>query len=404
MQKLGAMNDPYHAFCTDCDAYLEGRGSGPLSGFRFAAKDLFDVKGYRTGGGNPDWRDTHAPAQKTAWAIERLVEAGATMVGKTITDEVSRGIFGENAFYGTPTNPRAPDRVPGGSSSGSAAAVAGHVVDFALGTDTGGSVRVPSSFCGLYGIRTTHGRVPIEGVIAQAPSFDTVGWMARDARTFAYVSAVVLQRNIEKAKPARVLMAEDAFEVAQPLAAQALRSYLDVLSELGVPVESCSLASEECLEELARQQGILQGREAWTTFFDWIDTHNPRFSFEVADNFLRGTHADEKAIASANVVRAKVRERLSSLTTGETLIALPTTPFAAPLRGQKRSAMWALRKPVMALTCIAGMAGTPQISLPVAEVEGLPIGLSLIGARGSDELLAGFALALDERARSNVAS
>ena len=129
-------------------------------------------------------------------------------------------------------------------SSGSAAAVAGHVVDFALGTDTGGSVRVPSSFCGLYGIRTTHGRVPVEGVVAHAPSFDTVGWMARDARTFAYVSAVVLQRDIEKAKPARVLMAEDAFEVAPPLAAQALRSYLDVLRELGVPVESCCLASE----------------------------------------------------------------------------------------------------------------------------------------------------------------
>lgn len=152
------INDTLNAFCKDSDAYLEGIADGPLSGLTFAAKDIFDVADHVTGGGNPNWKATHEPAERTAWCVESLVQAGATMVGKTITDELTRGIFGENAHYGTPVNPRAPDRVPGGSSSGS---VAGGLVDFALGSDTGGSVRVPSSFCGVYGLRPVAIKVPL---------------------------------------------------------------------------------------------------------------------------------------------------------------------------------------------------------------------------------------------------
>ena len=148
------VDDHLGAFCKDSDAYLEGVATGPLAGLTFAAKDIFDVAGHVTGGGNPDWKAAQSPAAKTAPHVRGLVDAGATMVGKTITDEITRGILGENAHYGTPVNPRAPGRVPGGSSSGSASAVAGGLVDFALGSDTGGSVRIPASFCGLYGMRT----------------------------------------------------------------------------------------------------------------------------------------------------------------------------------------------------------------------------------------------------------
>ena len=151
------IDDPFDAFCRDTEAYLPGAGGGPLSGLTFAAKDIFDIAGHVTGGENPDWKATHQAAQQTAWAVQVLVDAGAAMVGKALTDEITREIFGENAHYGTPTNPRAPGRVPGGSSSGSASAVAGELVDFALGSDTGGSVRVPASFCGLFGLRPTHG-------------------------------------------------------------------------------------------------------------------------------------------------------------------------------------------------------------------------------------------------------
>ena len=215
-QDRPALDDPLNAFCKDSDAYLPGAAEGPLAGLTFAAKDILDVAGHVTGGGNPDWKASHQPAKKTAWVVQALVDAGATMVGKTLTDELTRGIFGENSHYGTPTNPRAPDRVPGGSSSGSVAAVAGGLVDFALGSDTGGSVRIPASFCGVFGIRPTHGRIPLDGILLQAPSYDTIGWFARDSEVFARVGTVLLGNEIKKARPHRILIAEDAFQSGLP--------------------------------------------------------------------------------------------------------------------------------------------------------------------------------------------
>ena len=208
------MRDPYNAFCTQPPIRIEGAPKGPIAGLTFAVKDLFDFAGHVTGAGNPDWQRTHEPARITAVVVERLVSAGATALGKTHTDELSRGIFGENAHFGTPVNPRAPGRVPGGSSSGSAAAVAGELTDFALGTDTGGSVRVPASFCGIYGIRPTHGRLPLTGVVGQAPSFDTVGWFARDPNLLARVGAVLFGKEIAATLPNRLVIAEDAFAIA----------------------------------------------------------------------------------------------------------------------------------------------------------------------------------------------
>src|SRR5262249_9661800 len=164
---------------------IAGAADGPLSGLTFVAKDLFDVAGHPTGGGNPDWARWHPIPTRHAWAVRRLLDAGATLIGKTVTDEVSLGILGENPFDGTPLNPTAPGHVPGGSSSGSASAVAQGLCDTALGTDTGGSVRVPASFCGLIGIRPTHGRLDLRGMLTQAPSSDTTGWFARDGATFA---------------------------------------------------------------------------------------------------------------------------------------------------------------------------------------------------------------------------
>src|SRR5467141_1862666 len=186
------MPDDINAFVPGPRVHSGGRAGGPLSGLTFAAKDLFDVAGHPTGGGNPDWARQNPVPTRHAWAVQHLLDAGATLIGKTITDEVSLGIVGENAFYGTPVNPRAPDRVPGGSSSGSAAAVAAGLCDTALGTDTGGSVRVPASYCGLYGIRPTHGRIASAGMMPHVPSADTVGWFARDATMLARVGAAML--------------------------------------------------------------------------------------------------------------------------------------------------------------------------------------------------------------------
>src|SRR3954468_12161242 len=216
------MSDDIGAFVPGQRFRIEGRAGGPLSGLTFAAKDLFDVAGHPTGGGNPDWARTNPVPERHAWAVQTLLDAGATLIGKTITDEVSLGILGENAFDGTPRNVRAPGRVPGGSSSGSAAAVAGGLCDTALGTDTGGSVRVPSSFCGLYGIRPTHGRIDTTGMLPQAPTSDTTGWFARDADTFAKVSSIMLGEEIPRTLPTCVVIAVDTFGFADANVAKAL--------------------------------------------------------------------------------------------------------------------------------------------------------------------------------------
>jgi amidase len=384
------IDDRLNAFCKDTDAYLEGVAGGPLSGLTFAAKDIFDVAGYVTGGGNPDWRATHRPAEHTAWVVRVLVEAGATMVGKTITDEITRGIFGENAHYGTPVNPRAPGRVPGGSSSGSAAAVAGGLIDFALGSDTGGSVRVPSSFCGLYGLRPTHGRIPLDGILVQAPSYDTIGWFARDADLFARVGSVLLQHDIRAERPRRLVIAEDAFEVADKSLQDALRPAVDRVASL---IGSCTTErlAPTRLSDWSGQQQVLQGREAWETARDWIDRVNPRFSFEVAERYRAASAIVDMDVEKAKAAREAIITRLNAVLANGTVVCMPTTPTPAPRLAERLSTRNALRPRISMLTCIAGTTGTPQISLPLAEVDGLPVGLSLLGARGADEVLIAFA-------------
>ena len=381
------INDPLNAFCTDSDAYLLGAPDGPLSGLTFAAKDIFDVVGHVTGCGNPNWKATHSPADATAWVVQQLVDAGATMAGKTITDELTRGIFGENVHYGTPTNPRAPGRVPGGSSSGSAAAVAGELVDFALGSDTGGSVRVPASFCGLYGLRPTHGRIPRDGMLLQAPTFDTIGWFARDAETFARVGAVLLTPQPTPERPRNLVIADDAFELAEPPVRAALLSIADTIGALFDSVSTQRL-SPTSLTEWSGHQQILQSREAWESIREWIDEVNPAFSFEVSDRYVMGRSITDSQVADGQAGRDAVIARMDEVFADQqTVMCLPTTVGPAPLVGQPVSERHSLRLRNSALTSIAGNTGRPQLTLPLGVVDGRPVGLSLLGNRGSDEQL-----------------
>ena len=384
---MTAPNDTLNAFCTDSDAYLAGAADGPLAGLTFAAKDIFDVAGHVTGCGNPHWKATHGPAESTAWVVQQLVDAGAAMVGKTITDELTRGIFGENAHYGTPVNPRAAGRVPGGSSSGSASAVAGGLVDFALGSDTGGSVRVPASFCGLYGLRPTHGRIPLDGMLLQAPSYDTTGWFARDAETFARVGAVILPAGAAVERPRRLIVAEDAFELAEPDVRRALESVVQSIASMFDAVSSLRL-SPTSLEEWSGHQQVLQSREAWESIRDWLDVVNPALSFEVSDRYVTARAVTDAQVAAAHAGRDAIITRMNEVfQDGATVVCLPTTIGPAPPVGQRVSERHVLRLRNSALTSIAGNTGRPQISLPLAEVDGLPVGLSLLGDYGADEQL-----------------
>lgn len=385
------MHDPFDAFVSF--VRVAGREHGPLAGCSFAVKDLLDVAGCVTGGGNPDWAAAQRPAGRHAVAVQRLLDAGATLVGKTRTDELSRGIFGENAHDGAPRHPLAADRVTGGSSSGSAAAVAGGLADLALGTDTGGSVRVPASFCGLHGMRPSTGRVPFEGCMPQAPGFDTIGWLARDAQTFVHAGEALLATTSDVPAPARLVVLEDAFAVADAPVRHALE---DAVTRIAARFSSHSRRplSRHGLDAWRDHQVAAQGREAWHTFRDWLDRANPRLIYEVADAFLRGARVDDATAARAQAFAAERRAEVLQWLDAGTVLCLPTTPCVAPLRGQPRSVMWPLRSRVLALTCIAGTLGAPQLSVPLASVDGLPVGLSFIAAPGCDESLLALARTL----------
>jgi len=376
------LRDPYNAFCRHTHVALGGAPDGPLHGLTMAVKDVFDIARHRTGNGNPVWLESHTPAARTASAVQRLLAAGASMVGKTHTDEMAYSLNGENVHYGTPTNPKAPGRIPGGSSSGSAVAVAGGLVDFALGTDCGGSVRLPASYCGIYGIRTTHGLVPADGVVDLAASFDTVGWFARDPVTMSRVGDVLLPGGPGFA-PKRLLIAEDAFafageEITAAMAAAVERLKAAFADHRQVRVYTGDPAAWSGIFR------ILQGDEIRRRHGAWIDAHNPSFGPGIAERFRWTRTIDPAEVERMRPQREAVARHLDSLLSDDALLCLPTAPGIAPKLATPAAELEVFRARAFALLSIAGLARLPQISLPLATMAGCPLGLSLIAPRGRD--------------------
>ncbi|HVB78397.1 MAG TPA: amidase [Candidatus Binataceae bacterium] len=377
-----SIHDPFNAFCRHLEVALEGSVTGSLLGCGFGVKDVFDIAGYRTGNGNPVWLETHPPAQRTASAVERLLAAGARMVGKTHTDEMTYSLNGENVHYGTPINPKAPGRIPGGSSSGSASAVSGGLVDFALGTDCGGSVRLPASYCGIYGIRTTHGLVPADGVIPLGASFDTVGWFAREAGLMRRVGEVLLPPAAPFV-PKRLLIAKDAFAAVDPAIAAALapgvrRGMSAMAGSTEVNVYTGDLAEWPTIFR------VLQGAEIRAQHGAWIDRYRPEFGPGIRERFDWTRTIDPAEVAAAKPRREAVARHMEQLLGDDAMMCLPTAPGIAPKLNTPPAELEAFRGRAFALLSIAGLARLPQINLPVGEVDGCPIGLSIIGPRGSD--------------------
>ena len=383
------------AFVPGPRAAVAGAPGGPLAGLSFAVKDLIDVAGVATGGGSPDWPRFNAVPTRHAAIVQTLVDAGASVIGKTITDEVSLGILGENAHDGTPLNPAAPGRVPGGSSSGSASAVASGECDFALGTDTGGSVRVPASFCGLYGLRPTHGRVDFAGIAVQAPGSDTCGWFTRDAAIFARVGEAVFGTAGPGPLPHTLLVATDAFGFADEAVATALAPLVERLSVLIGKRRDATMAPQG-LSVWQRAQRVLQSSEAWATFSPWLDSCNPRLAWSVARGLVQGASFTDAERSAAGLMQIEARARMRQLLTPGTILCLPTTPFPAPLKGLPVSALAPLRERLSCLTSHGGLTGVPQLNIPGCVVDGAPVGLSIVGARGTDLDLIRVALALEE--------
>ncbi len=379
------MPDSFGAFCRHGDVRRRGAAGGPLAGFTFAAKDVLDVEGETCCSGSPDWFATQHPAATTSSAVRLLLAAGAELVGKTKSDEMTYGITGINTRYGTPTNPRCPGRVTGGSSSGSAAAVAGAEVEIALGTDTGGSVRVPAALCGVFGIRPTHGRVANDGCMPLAASFDTVGWFARDANLLARVGEILL--GTRRATDAgRFLVATDAMALADPAVQVALR---EAMERLGLKdAEAVSIYAGEDSDWLTAFR-LLQAGEAWRQHGAWVARVGPRFGPGVRERFRLAANIDPAQIEAAEPVRERVARRLGDMLAERAILIVPTAPTVAPRLTSTSEELEDFRQRTLRLTCIAGLARLPQVTLPAGSVEGCPVGLSLIAASGGDELLLG---------------
>jgi amidase len=377
----------------DLKAPIAGAATGPLAGLTCAVKDMYDIPGYRTGGGSPEWLAEASEATSPAAAVRRVLDAGATIIGKTICDEFFFSVTGANAHYGTPGNPRAPGRLPGGSSSGSAAATAAGTCDFALGSDTGGSVRVPASFCGIYGIRPTHGRVHLAGAMAMAPSFDVAGWFANGPGVFRRVGQVLLEGSSHPARIEVLSVLEDGFEQADPATAALLRSALAVMAD-DLPAPKQVRVAAEGLDPWRECFRVIQAFEIWGIYGAFIERRRPRLGPGVRERLAFAAKVAQRDADEARKLKARARDQVRRLAKPGTVLALPTTPGMAPRTDVPTEALEPFRANVMRLTCIAGLSGLPQVTIPIGTVSGCPVGLSFIGWAGADEALLDLAVRL----------
>jgi amidase len=346
--------DSVHAFMGPPRVLVTGGGDGPLAATSLAVKDVIDVAGVVTSAGNPAFARDHAPAVANAPAVAQLVAAGATVIGKTITDELAYSLAGTNIHYGTPVNVAAPGHIPGGSSAGSAAAVAAGLCDLALGTDTGGSIRVPASYCGIIGWRPTHGAVADSGIVHLAGSFDTVGLLARDPALLVTAGEVLLAGQPDR----------------RPVTSTA------PMAEVDVELAACAEAFR-----------LIQGYEAWAEHGAWISRAEPDFAPDIAERFRVASRITASDVKSALRLRNTVRELIIEATADGRVLVGPATAGAAPALDADADTIAATRAATMRLTCLAGLAGAPVVVLPLARAGGLPLGIAHLGAPGSDRAL-----------------
>lgn len=381
------LHDPAHAFIPYPFADVARAATGPLAGLTFAVKDLFDVAGYPTGGGNPFVLAMSGIKSAHAASVQALLDAGATFIGKTVTDELAFSLNGINAHFGAPLNGGAPERISGGSSSGSASAVSNRLCDVALGTDTGGSVRGPASHCGLYGIRPTHGRVSLTGCLDLAPSYDTCGWFARDILTFRRVADVLLAGDATalSTRP-RLLWPEDIWSLAAPAAREAhAPAIAKVRKLLGEPeVLTLALDSSDAVYWAFR---YIQGREAWSTYGAFIERFEPPLGPGVAERFAWSRSVTDVQVKEATSFRARYRAHLQTLLGNDGLLLMPTMPDIAPLRATNDADLDDYRNRALRMLATAGLCGLPQLSMPLTTRDGAPLGLSLVGPPGSDRAI-----------------
>lgn len=366
---------------------MHGSEAGILSGRTVAVKDTFAIAGFTRGAGNPTWLAEAAVEHKSASAVTALLAAGANIVGIAQTDEFAYSLAGTNIHYGTPRNPAAHGFIPGGSSSGPASAVASGLVDIGLGSDTAGSIRVPASYCGLFGLRPSHGAISAQGLLPLAPAFDTVGWMTRDAATLEAVAAVLLPEG-DSTTPECLLLAEDLFALADPAVQSALREPAEqIASRLGLPLKVVPMLCDQQLDNWTAAFGTVQAAQAWKAHGPWLTDHAGALEPEIAQRFANGRAVTPEQLHEAQQILVNARKLIVEHLPSGTILVQPaaSTPAPPPLMSDQDKA--AMRAGTLRLTCVASIAGLPAVAVPAARVDNRPVGLCLVGSRGTDRTL-----------------
>ncbi|TFC07069.1 DUF3225 domain-containing protein [Cryobacterium adonitolivorans] len=368
-------------------AASDDAGSGALSGETIAVKDLFDISGFTVGAGNPAYLREAVPATETAPAVAALLGAGASVRGIAQTDEFAYSIAGDNEHYGTPPNVRVPGALPGGSSSGPAAAVALGQASVGLATDTAGSIRVPASYQGLWGLRSTHGAVDRTGLLPLAPSFDTVGWLTRGPGVLRAAAAASLDPASQLPAsqpntPARFAVSRALVFAADDDVQDVFVTGVDRLTRAGL-LPAPDLVDVGDLAEVLRIFRTLQSLEAWRANGDWVTAHPGALGIAVASRFEAAARINPADEAEARTALADARARLDAVLDGRILL-LPSASSTAPSRRANPAAIDRARTNTLTLTCLAGIGGYPALSVPLFEAQGAPVGLCLVGPRHTD--------------------
>ena len=368
-----------------------------LCGLGLAVKDLFHIQGLPTAAGNPDWLTTHPIPESTNSCVAQILSAGAAFKGKTITDELAYSLHGQNKHYETLVNPVAPAHIPGGSSSGSAVAVSAHLADIGLGTDTGGSIRVPSSYQGLWGLRTTHGAVACDNMVALAPSFDTVGWMTRDLDTLTKVANVCLNSAAQSAisEAPKLGIATHLFE--QTAHKSLCKTWLSALAAQNDCIELPKAQLNLDTLKTAATFRTLQGSEIWQQHGEWIEDTQPNIAKDIMLRLDWCKTITAQDIQQAKTQQSVVINHINTLFEEIDVLVMPTTPGVAPRCDADETTLANDRNALLALTAIAGLAGLPQLHLPLFTLHNAPCGLSLVGKKGNDLALLALAKQLTTR-------
>lgn len=389
---------PEGIFCKHGPCGLQLSTAGAIAGKRLAVKDLFQLEGEKNTAGNPDWYASHEASNVTAVSLQKLLNEGAIFTGFTVTDEIAYSLQGNNMHYGSAENPHVPGHYCGGSSVGSAAAVAGGFADIGLGTDTGGSIRVPASYCGLYGIRPTQGIISTAGLIGLAAPFDTVGWMTQSAELLAEVGDVLLPPNQQDKAVTTLVICPEIMNLSGDETRTGIEAHLATLKRQFDRVTVRHIVDGSLLPELADIFRVLQGRACANEHREWLEATQPSFAPDIAERFQQALAMDDGDVATAKLKqKAWQREFDALLPDSRSAILLPSSVTAAPKKGENQAK---LRKRLLNLTAVAGLTGSPQVHIPAFTIRenghDKPSGFSLLMRQNNDKNLLKLACELSQ--------